>query len=59
MIYYYIVPSEYEGVQDAGAAAHDAHFHRNHVAIFSGATTQLEGDKNTDFTLGADYVRRF
>ena len=34
-------------------------FHPNHVAIFTGATTGLEEDKNTHFTLGVDYVRRF
>jgi hypothetical protein len=51
--------TEYEGAHDAGAAVHDAHFHRNHIAIFVGATTKLKGKNDTDFTLGADYVRRF
>ena len=38
---------------------HDTHFHRNHIAIFTGATTELEREKGTDFTIGVDYVRRF
>ncbi len=51
--------TEYEWVRGSGAEAHDAHFHPNHIAIFTGATTKLEGKNDTDFTLGADYVRRF
>lgn len=38
---------------------HSAHYHPNHVAIFAGGTTELEKDKDTHFTLGIDYVRRF
>jgi len=51
--------TEYDRAQGAGAEAHDAHYHPNHISIFVGATTKLEGDNDTDFTLGADYVRRF
>lgn len=34
-----------------------SHFHRNHLAFFSGVTSELEAEK-THFTLGADYVNR-
>jgi len=34
------------------------HFHNNHLAIFSGATSNL-GHKSTDFSLGLDYEYRF
>ena len=51
--------TEHEGVHDSGSAEHDAHYHPNHFAIFTGATTELEDDKDTHFTLGVDYVRRF
>jgi len=48
-----------QGNQDYAGEDHDSHFHPNHIAIFTGATSQLEEDKDTDFTLGVDYVRRF
>jgi len=34
------------------------HFHHNHVALFTGASTILKED-NTNFTLGVDYTRYF
>ena len=44
---------------DSTTAQHGAHYHPNHVAIFTGGTTELEKGKDTNFTLGIDYVRRF
>jgi hypothetical protein len=44
---------------DSGSEEHGAHFHPNHFAIFTGGTTELVHDKDTNFTLGADYTRRF
>lgn len=38
------------------ADEHGAHFHANHLAVFTGATSDEHG---TEFTLGAEYVRRF
>ena len=34
------------------------HLHHNHLALFTGATTNFEHD-STDFTLGIDYEYRF
>ncbi len=34
------------------------HFHYNHLALFSGASTLFEGNQ-TSFTFGADYIRYF
>ena len=51
--------TEQAGTHDSVSTGHDHHFHPNHIAIFTGATTKLEGKNDTDFTLGADYVRRF
>ena len=49
--------------QEAGEQEHagdDHHFHRNHVAVFLGATTALDRESGgkTSFTIGADYERR-
>jgi hypothetical protein len=43
---------------DEEKTSHAAHFHPNHVALFTGATSELKEGKKTHFTLGADYVRR-
>ncbi len=51
--------TEQVGTHDSVSTEHDTHFHRNHIAIFTGLTTELEEDKDTHFTLGVDYVRRF
>jgi len=37
---------------------HDAHGNQNHIAIFTGVTSQLEKVGN-HFSLGLDYVRKF
>ena len=51
--------TEQAEMHDSGSAKHGTHFHPNHVAVFIGATTELEEDKDTHFTLGVDYTRRF
>jgi len=50
--------SEIESNHDSEGEMHNAHFHRNHFGVFLGATTELEEDKDTHFTLGIDYTRR-
>jgi len=45
-------------VNDIDTHEKSEHFHFNHLGIFIGATSSLE-KKSTNFTLGADYVRRF
>jgi hypothetical protein len=37
---------------------HSAHSHRNHIALFAGATSKFEKE-GTHFTLGVDYLRKF
>jgi len=51
--------TESNGEHDSGGEGHGHHLKKNFIAIFTGATTQLEEDKDTDFTLGLDYVRHF
>ena len=51
--------SEIQGNHDSDVEGHDHHSKKNLIGVFTGLTTQLDGDKNTDFTLGIDYVRHF
>ena len=41
--------------EQGNADEHGAHLHPNHVALFTGATSDKDG---THLTLGADYMRR-
>lgn len=50
--------SEIESNHETDGEVHSPHFHRNHVGVFVGATTELEEDEDTHFTLGIDYTRR-
>jgi len=50
--------TEHQGVHNSTSAEHGHNFHPNHIAIFTGATTELEEGKDSHFTLGVDYVRR-
>jgi len=50
--------TEHQRVHNSTSAEHGHNFHSNHIAIFTGATTELEEDKDSHFTLGVDYVRR-
>ena len=54
-----LLSAQAEEQQHEEAGGHGAHFHPNHVAAFVGATSELKEGKQTYFTLGADYVRRF
>lgn len=49
------VPHDSTG--ESRAAHQEHHSHRNHLALFTGATTNFEHE-STDFTLGIDYEYR-
>ena len=53
------IESEIQDNHDSNVEGHDHHSKKNLIGVFTGLTTQLDGDKNTDFTLGIDYVRHF
>jgi hypothetical protein len=50
--------AQHQEVESPQHQSHD-HFHHNHLAVFGGGTTKLEGSEETHFTVGADYVRYF
>ena len=47
-----------EVTHESAEEVHSHHFHKNHFGVFVGATTELEKDEDTHFTLGVDYSRR-
>ena len=47
-----------QGAEAEGATAEEA-FHRNHLSLFTGGTTESsDGETGTSFSLGLDYERR-
>ena len=45
--------------QEGRAESHETYYHRNHVSLFLGATSELKDDKDVHGTAGLDYVRWF
>ncbi len=50
---------EHSETHNSQSSEHGAHYHKNHIGIFTGGTSEFGNDNDTNFTLGVDYVRRF
>jgi hypothetical protein len=48
----------HDSTGESHAVHQEHHLHHNHIALFTGATTNFEHE-STDFTLGVDYEYRF